>query len=54
MAIDLAKTYDSVDRRKLFVFLVSRVRNEDDQQILNLVKSLYQDKKFASEMKVSV
>ena len=41
IAIELAKAYDSLDRKKLLEFLESRVKTDDEKQILNLFKSLY-------------
>jgi len=43
IAVDLAKAYDNVEKKQLFAFLESRVTTEEDKQILNLIKSLYQN-----------
>lgn len=41
IAVDLAKAFDSVDRKKLFKFLEDRVETDCDRVLINLIKSLY-------------
>ena len=47
MVLDIASAYDSVNRKKLFKFLDSRIKSKEDEQIVNLIKSLYTNQKIS-------
>lgn len=46
-AIDLRKAYDSINRKLMFEFLESRIKegNQAEQHLVNLIKVLYENQK---------